>query len=127
MNPIRSGLLPQRTAVPVNAGQPLRASDPQAQPRHSPKLSLAGMSKNTLLALEQSNEQHEPLAMLAIGSIADSAMSFQSAIEADAHFATPDGSLTVHARLNDQSRYDIISISSGSIDGRQIGIWKPGR
>ncbi|MCF5167319.1 hypothetical protein GIW45_25525 [Pseudomonas congelans] len=52
-------------------------------------------------------------------------MSFQSAIEADAHYATPDGSLTVHARLNDQSRYDIISISSPTANTVHLSVSPP--
>jgi len=75
------------------------------------------MSRNTLDALDQTNASHTPLAMRAIQSIADSALSFQSAQGANAHYATvngglTNGGLTVHARLNEQSRYDVISISS---------------
>ncbi|SDP84425.1 ParB-like nuclease domain-containing protein [Pseudomonas congelans] len=109
MNPIRQAFLPQQTAVRVNAGQQPRSSGPQAQTRHAQKLSLVKISNNSLRALD--DHQHEPPVKRAIESINDSDLDFKSEHQADAHYATPDGSLTVHARLNEQLRYDIISIS----------------
>lgn len=110
MNPIRQAFLPQQTAVPVNAGQQLRSSGPQAQPLHAQKLSLVKISNNSLRALD--DHQHELPVKRAIESINDSALDFKSEHQADACYAMQDGSLTVHARLNEQSRYDIISINA---------------
>lgn len=110
MIPVRQAFLPQQTAVLVNAGQQPRSSGPQAQPRHAPKLWLVKISNNSLRALD--DHQHELPVKRAIESINDSAQDFKLEHQADAHYATPDGSLTVHARLNEELRYDIISISS---------------
>ena len=115
--PLPSSIPSQHYIGSINPGQPLVPSGSQAPPLHPPTLSLAGMSRNTLDALDQTNASHTPLAMRAIQSIADSALSFQSAQGANAHYATvngglTNGGLTVHARLNEQSRYDVISISS---------------
>ncbi|WP_223536805.1 hypothetical protein [Pseudomonas sp. GL-B-16] len=108
MNPLQSGLSTQHFAASINAGQVPEASG--SQTLHPKALSLVGMSRNTLFALEQTNAQQLPLAMRAIESIGDSALSRQSIQGAEAHYT--NGNLTVHVRLNEQSLYDVISISS---------------
>ena len=84
----------------------------QGQTHHPRMLSLADMSQNTLAALDLCNQNHQILAMLAIDSVADSALNLQSGQGRDAYYATADGDLSVHARLNDQALHDIISIAS---------------
>ncbi|MEE3505819.1 TAL effector repeat-containing protein [Pseudomonas sp. 10C3] len=112
MNPIQSGVSAQHHTASINAGQPLEPSGSQAQHNHPNGLSLAGMSRNTLYVLEQANGSHQLLAMLAINSIADNALHLQSTQGADAHYITAAGDFTVQARLNEQSLYDVIRISS---------------
>jgi hypothetical protein len=112
MDPLQSGLFTftQHFAASINAGQVPEASG--LQTLHPAILSLADMSWNALFALEQTNAQQQPLAMQAIQSIGDYALSCQSIQGAEAHYT--DDNLTVHVRLNEQSRYDVISISSPS-------------
>ncbi len=112
MNPSHLGLPTRQHTPTINPALLLKATGDSAQPQHPPTLSLAGMSKTTLDALDHANQSHEHLAMRAIHLIGDRTLSLLSAHGTDAHYATADGDLTVHTQLNEQSRYDVISIAS---------------
>ncbi|WP_223538006.1 hypothetical protein [Pseudomonas sp. GL-B-16] len=112
MNPLPSGLPIQHFAAPIAAEQPQEAAGSQVLYPHANQLSLARMSRNTLAVLEQSNGQYNYLAMRAIGLISDCPLDLHSAQGADAWYSSPAGDLAVCARLNEQSQYDVISISS---------------
>jgi hypothetical protein len=72
------------------------------------------MSTNTLDALWQTKVNHETLAMQAIVLLEAAGFNLLLGHDGNAHYATPDASVAIHARLNDESRYDIISITSPS-------------
>jgi len=111
MNPLRSGIPVHDNTASLSAAQ-LAESARQPESSHPRTLTLAGTSRNTLFALQQTNETHQLLAMSAINLIADNALHFHSDQGASAIYATENGNLSIEVKLNEQSHYDIVSISS---------------
>lgn len=122
MNPIQPSIPTYSHAVPSNTAQGLVPASLHAQYSHSQALSLARISVNAQLALEQikdqSNNLHRFLALLTKHGIADTALHLQSTQGADAHYGRnvniqgggDAAHLTVRVRLNDQAQYDIAGV-----------------
>ena len=120
MNPLQSGI-PYYTA-PINTTQPVAASSAQTQHLHPDALSPISLSHNTNLALDMTEAQpdghHKLIALLARHCIADGTMQLQSTQGEYAHYwqqvkVLPENDvadLTLRARSNGQSQYDIVGI-----------------
>lgn len=121
--------IPSYRILPVNASQLPEPSGSQAEHSHPNALSPARLSLNTQFALKQIEAQpngpDQLLALLVCNGIADGALQIQSSQGAEAHYkqevdapsargtmgARQVGNLTVRAKLNEQSQYDIIGIN----------------
>jgi len=128
MNPIRSGIPAQQYAASNSVSQPLELSGSQAQRNHPATLSPAQVSHNALQDLDtltaQPDVDYQRLASEVRNALQDGTLRLQSTSRMDAtyqavvkppaaansmsiaHLTSTD--LTIHARLNDQSQYDII-------------------
>ena len=119
--------IPSYQILPVNASS--QPSGSQEEHRHPNALLPARLSLNTQFALKQIEAQpnglDQLLALLVCNGIADGALQIQSSQGAEAHYkqevdapsargtmgARQVGNLTVRAKLNEQSQYDIIGIN----------------
>ncbi|KPY11042.1 Type III effector HopD1 [Pseudomonas savastanoi pv. glycinea] len=126
MNPLRS-IQHNITTPPISGGQPLDAVGPQAQQSHPKRISPSQLSQSAHQALERlsANAEHQRLASLVRNALQDGTFQFQSSnhtqvtykasicLPADTDTVRTDhlinNELTVQARLNDQSEYDIVS------------------
>jgi len=128
MNPIRSGIPAQQYAASNSVSQPLELSGSQAQHNHPVTLSPAQLSHNAHLDLNtltaQPDVDYQRLASEVRNALQDGTLRLQSTSRMDAtyqavvnlpgsanpmsiaHLTSTD--LTICARLNDQSQYDII-------------------
>lgn len=109
-------------ATSLDASQPLSPSSLQTEQTHPSALPLARLSRNALLALTQVEAQPDPhhqlFALLAYNGIADGALHIHSSKLTEAEYrqqvAVPNAgpaNLTVQAKLNEHSQYDIVRIT----------------
>ena len=97
---------------PAHDRAPFGSAHPAAPARHPRTLTVCGTSLKALFLLEKNNESHNLLAVAVINSIADNTLRFQSEQGVWASYATENGHLSILVKLNEQSRYDVVRISS---------------
>ncbi|MBW5413579.1 hypothetical protein [Pseudomonas sp. MAG002Y] len=122
MDSIGSGIQMRYQATSLDASQPLSPSSLQTEQTHPSALPLARLSRNALLALTQVEAQPDPhhqlFALLAYNGIADGALHIHSSKLTEAEYrqqvAVPNAgpaNLTIQAKLNEHSQYDIVRIT----------------
>ncbi|KPW66384.1 Effector protein AvrPphDPgy, partial [Pseudomonas amygdali pv. ciccaronei] len=129
MNPLQS-IQHNITTPPISGGQPLDAVGPQAQQSHPESISLSQLSDSAhqalnALASSSASAEHQSIASLVLNALLDGTLQFQSSNDMQVTYQAPiclpddtdtvradhliNNELTVQARLNDQSEYDIVS------------------
>ncbi|MFA1030731.1 XopB/HopD1 family type III secretion system effector [Pseudomonas syringae] len=134
MNPLQSTQHSITTPL-ISGGRPLDAVGPQAQQSHPKRISPSQLSPGAHQALKRisANAEHQRIASLVRNALQDGTLQFQSSNDKQVTYKAPvclpadtstdtdtdtdtvrterliNNELTVQARLNDQSEYDIVS------------------
>ncbi|KPW73417.1 Type III effector HopD, partial [Pseudomonas amygdali pv. ciccaronei] len=132
MNPLHSTQHSITTPL-ISGGRPLDAVGPQAQQSHPKRISPFQLSPSAHQALKRisANAEHQRIASLVRNALQDGTLQFQSSNDKQVTYKAPiclpadtstdtdtdtvrtehliNNELTVQARLNDQSEYDIVS------------------